>query len=168
MKKLLLIFKNYLLIFLFAMASVYVSAQSTISGQVTDEDGNPLIGATVQVISSGKGTVTNINGEYSIMASENDVLECSYLGYDSFTAAVSSQKTINFTLVESGVGLEEVTVSARRVEENLQEVPIAVSSFSLEEIKSKGLNSITDVADFAPNVEMENTAPISGASSALV
>jgi len=65
-------------------------------------------------------------------------------------------------------GLEEVTVTARKTSENLQVVPIAVSAFSVESLESKGLSNLAQIADFAPNVTLDFTSPISGASSALV
>jgi iron complex outermembrane receptor protein len=65
-------------------------------------------------------------------------------------------------------GLEEVIVTARKQTENLQQVPLAVSVFSAESIESKGVDSIVGIADFSPNVTLDFTSPISGASSALV
>jgi iron complex outermembrane receptor protein len=65
-------------------------------------------------------------------------------------------------------GLEEVVVTARKQVENLQQVPIAVSVFSAESIRSKGIDSVVGVADYSPNVTLDFTSPISGASSALV
>jgi iron complex outermembrane receptor protein len=68
----------------------------------------------------------------------------------------------------SGGGLEEVVVTARKQVENLQQVPIAVSVFNAQSIESKGIDSIVGIADFSPNVTLDFTSPISGASSALV
>lgn len=65
-------------------------------------------------------------------------------------------------------GLEEVVVTARKQTENLQQVPIAVSVFNAASIESKGIDSIVGIADFSPNVTLDFTSPISGASSALV
>lgn len=65
-------------------------------------------------------------------------------------------------------GLEEVTVTARKTTENLQVVPIAVSAFSAESLESKGLSNLAQIGDYTPNVTLDFTAPISGASSALV
>ena len=69
---------------------------------------------------------------------------------------------------DATTGLEEVVVTARKQVENLQQVPIAVSVFSAESIESKGIDTIVGIADFSPNVTLDFTSPISGASSALV
>jgi iron complex outermembrane receptor protein len=69
---------------------------------------------------------------------------------------------------EAAGGLEEVVVTARRTAENNQTVPVAVSAFTAESLASKGVDDIAGVARYAPNVTLNFTAPISGASSALV
>jgi iron complex outermembrane recepter protein len=69
---------------------------------------------------------------------------------------------------ENAAVLEEVTVTARKQTENLQTVPIAVSAFSADALESKGIDNIAEVGDFTPNVTLDFTAPISGASSSLV
>ena len=83
------------------------------------------------------------------------------------TAAFSSATTVRAQEQEGGA-LEQVIVTARKQVEDLQRVPIAVSVFSAESIESKGVDSIVGIADFSPNVTLDFTSPISGASSALV
>lgn len=53
----------------------------TIKGVVVDEQGEPIIGATVMILGSKIGTITDIDGNYTISASENDILQFSYLGF---------------------------------------------------------------------------------------
>ena len=69
---------------------------------------------------------------------------------------------------DAGGELEEVIVTARRQVENLQRVPVAVSVFNAQSIESKGIDNIVGIADFSPNVTLDFTSPISGASSSLV
>ncbi len=64
--------------------------------------------------------------------------------------------------------LEEVIVTAQKREQNLQQTPISVSAFTAESLNSKGLNNLAQIGDFAPNVTLDFTSPISGASSTLV
>ena len=49
-------------------------------GTVTDEQGNPLVGVTVVVVDSNKGTTTDINGQYSIAVPKGGILEFTYIG----------------------------------------------------------------------------------------
>ena len=69
---------------------------------------------------------------------------------------------------KASAALEEVVVSARRTIENLQTVPVAVSAFTAESVEARGIDNITRLADYSPNVTLDFTSPISGASSALV
>ena len=58
-----------------------LSAQSlTVTGTVTDENDQPLIGANVSIEKSRKGTVTNEQGKYSIEATQDDIIRFSYIG----------------------------------------------------------------------------------------
>ena len=83
----------------------------TITGSVTDSKGEALIGVSVAVKVTGQGTVTNVNGKYSIsVPDENAVLVFSYLGYAAQEIKVGSQRTINLTLKESVSELNEVVV----------------------------------------------------------
>ena len=64
-------------------------------------------------------------------------------------------------------GLEEVVVTATRRAENLQEVPIAVTAFTAEQLQSKGVTDIQALSNLTPNVNLDGGAPFSGDSSVL-
>jgi len=81
----------------------------TISGTVVDEQNNPLIGVTVSIKGTTKGTVTNTQGNYSIeVDDESDVLVYSYLGYYPQEVIVGNQRTIDIQMEPDYYGLEEV------------------------------------------------------------
>ncbi|WP_017670630.1 TonB-dependent receptor [Blastomonas sp. AAP53] len=65
-------------------------------------------------------------------------------------------------------GLSEIVVTARKTSENLQEVPISITAVSAENLEQRGITNVSQIADFAPNVTLDGSAPISGSSSALV
>ncbi|WP_428623865.1 TonB-dependent receptor [Sedimenticola sp.] len=66
------------------------------------------------------------------------------------------------------VGLiDEIIVTAQKRSENIQDVPISISVIGSETIETKGITNISQIADFLPNVEMDNTSPFSGSSSVL-
>lgn len=87
-----------------------VVAEITIKGKITDEQGLSLPGATVLVKNTNKSTTTDFDGNYTITASETDILVFSYIGYTTKEIAVSGQKTINVSLKEDISKLEEVVV----------------------------------------------------------
>ena len=86
-------------------------AQTSVSGTVSDSSGVPLPGATVVVAGTSNGVTTDFDGNYSISASEGDVLSVSYVGYVTQNVTIGSSATVNVTLVADNA-LEEVVVTA--------------------------------------------------------
>ncbi|SHN32621.1 TonB-linked outer membrane protein, SusC/RagA family [Cyclobacterium lianum] len=81
-----------------------------ISGTVTDENGDPLPGASITVMGTTSGTVTDIDGNYTINVPEESSLVFSYIGYESKTVKVGAQTTINVSLSQDEASLDEVVV----------------------------------------------------------
>lgn len=97
---------------IFFLIPVYLDAQErTIQGTVIDDDGLPLIAANVLVVESGKGAVTDFNGRYTILASEGQTLQFSYVGYQTKEIRIMGQSTIDVVLSE-GNQLDEIVVTA--------------------------------------------------------
>ena len=88
--------------------------QRTVSGVVTDgSNGEPLIGATVLEKGTQNGTITGIDGEYSIdVSSETSVLVYSYVGYQTAELPVSGLTIMNVTMEAETESLDEVVVIA--------------------------------------------------------
>ena len=99
-----------LVVALFTMQAVFgtISAKP-ISGKVTSAtDGEPLIGATVQVQGQKSGIVTDLDGNYTINAEQGQTLVFSYVGYLTKSVKVGGASTINVVLEEDRQSLEEV------------------------------------------------------------
>jgi len=97
-----------LLIFLFFVGQQLL-AQKVITGVVTEgEQKDPLIGGTVTVKGTKAGTITDINGKYSINASDKDVLVFTYIGMDKQEIPVLDKTIINVTLQSNSTQLSEV------------------------------------------------------------
>ncbi len=79
-----------------------------ITGKVTDSNGEPLPGATVVIKDSYQGTVTDIEGKYSIEVSGAQVLIFSFVGMKNREVALNGQSVINITLEPESIGIEEV------------------------------------------------------------
>ena len=67
----------------------------------------------------------------------------------------------------SAAGLEEVVVTAQKVTQNIQDVPIAVTAFTANDLETKGINSVAKMSDFAPNVTLDASTPFSGSDNVL-
>ena len=81
-----------------------------LTGRIVDNNGEAIIGANVVVKGTTNGTVTDIDGNFSIEADPNSVLNISYIGYLSKEIVVGNQKTINVVLLEDTKMLDEVVV----------------------------------------------------------
>ncbi|MDE7409589.1 MAG: TonB-dependent receptor [Muribaculaceae bacterium] len=105
--------KKYLLTMLVALLVISAWAQNlTVTGVVTSkEDGEPLIGATVRVQGTSKGTATDFDGNYTLTdVPSNATLVFNYVGYQEISIPVKGQTNINAQLSETATSLDELVV----------------------------------------------------------
>ena len=94
-------------------AAALAQEKITVSGTVLDSAGLPVIGAGVFVKGTTNGTVTDLDGNYTLPGVPADaVLTAANLGYTTEEQAVAGRKTVNFTLAEEAVALDDVIVVA--------------------------------------------------------
>ncbi len=101
--------KTLAVLFLLCMIPLGMNAQ-TVKGTVSDEAGEPIIGATVKVQGSNDATVTDFNGYFSIKASSDATLNISYVGYLPQNVKVGGKSNISVTLKEDTQLLNDVVV----------------------------------------------------------
>lgn len=99
-----------LLVMMLGVCAPALAQQMKITGKVTDTGGEPLIGVSVRVDKSGNGTVTDLDGKYSIEAPAKSVLMFSYIGYENAKETVDGRKVIDVTMKERQDVLNEVVV----------------------------------------------------------
>lgn len=99
-----------LLVMMLGVCAPALAQQMKITGKVTDTGGEPLIGVSVRVDKSGNGTVTDLDGKYSIEAPVKSVLMFSYIGYENAKETVDGRKVIDVTMKERQDVLNEVVV----------------------------------------------------------
>jgi len=98
----------FLLVFVLGASSTY--AQRTVSGKVTDgKTGDPLIGANILVKGTSNGTITDLDGMYSLSVAEGSTLVFSYTGYANQEVVVGTSGNIDIALAEGSV-LDEVVI----------------------------------------------------------
>lgn len=100
-----------LTLFLALVVQVSFAQERTITGTVMDEQGLPLPGVNVLIKGSTTGTQTDFDGNYSINASQGDVLQFSFLGLATQERVVSDQDVINVTMEGDAAQLDEVVVT---------------------------------------------------------
>lgn len=119
--------KNYFFLGLLFLSSILMAQEKNISGVVTDEEGLPLMGVNIIIENAQRGTQTDFDGKYSIMANPQDVLQFSFIGYKTIKRTVGQETTINIQL-NSDSTLDEVIVtgygkqSKRNVTDNIASI----------------------------------------------
>jgi TonB-linked SusC/RagA family outer membrane protein len=124
---------------LLSLVSLFITVGSyaqSVSGIITDNSGEPLIGATIIEKGTDNGTATDIDGSYTLEVSDASaaVLVVSYTGYTTQEVPVNGQSELNVTLQE-GLALDEVVVTGYSVE-NKRQTTGAVSTIKAEDLQA--------------------------------
>ena len=109
-------------------------SQTTIAGKVEDPQKEPLIGATVQILGTVVGTITDAEGNFEISTNKElpITIKVSYLGFEAQTMEVTTNESFTVTLESNAERLKEVTVTAAsRVDESILEAPVTIEKLSL-------------------------------------
>ena len=99
-----------------------------IKGIVVDENGEPVIGATVRLSGSSTGTITDMDGRFEINVAKGEELEISYIGYTTQTVKIGNSGSIQVTLREATEVLNEVVVTGFGMSQKKATLTGAVSS----------------------------------------
>ncbi|MGB5428872.1 carboxypeptidase-like regulatory domain-containing protein, partial [Eudoraea sp.] len=139
-------------IFIFALLMFGIGAysQTTVNGNVADENGQPVPGANVVIVGKTIGTTADFDGNFVLETSEVPPfqLKITSIGYSEATADVTANnQTISVILSETQTFLDEVVISASRTPERIFESPVTVERLGLEAIKN------TTAADFYGGLE---------------
>ena len=122
--------------FLFAVTAI--AQNQTYKGQVVDEQGEPIIGATVAPAGDkSKGVITDLDGNYTIMVPKNTKVTITYIGYLPQTVVAGS----NVKLLEDRQSLEEVVVTGYG-SQKMKNVTGAIESINAEELKDLNVTSL--------------------------
>lgn len=144
--------KRFMMFFVFCCTSFSLFGQKKVSGVVSSNEG-PLFGVTVIVKGTKKGVSTNFNGEYTIDSlNDNDVLQFSYIGFQSMSKVVGNQSTIDILLKEDATQLEEAIVIGYGTKKRA-ELTSSVAQVKGEEIKrSPAVNYASSLAGRLPGL----------------
>jgi TonB-linked SusC/RagA family outer membrane protein len=102
--------KPFLMLILISCMSLSAYAQGTVKGTVTDEIGEPVVGATVRVDGTDVGTITDLNGAFSVSASPQATLSISYVGFQPQKVRVAGRQQVSVVLKEDSETLRDVVV----------------------------------------------------------
>lgn len=114
-----------------------------IKGVVTDREGVPVIGANVSIPGTTTGTITDIDGQYTLSVPRGSVLRFSYIGYNNQDVRITNQATVNVTLTEDVEMLDELVVVGYGVQKK-SVVTAAISRVSAEELNTNRPSRVED------------------------
>jgi TonB-linked SusC/RagA family outer membrane protein len=162
--------KNFLLtclLFLGLAANAMAQEEVTVKGVVTDTNGEPLIGVNISVKNMpGFGTITDVDGKYSLKVTTFSTLVFSYVGFETEEVLVKDQRVINMTLKELVTQLiDELVVTATGPQEKIT-VTGAITNVDVEELKANPTTSIANsLAGVVPGIMAMQTSGRPGSAS---
>ena len=112
-----------------------------ITGIVTDKDGIPVIGANVVVKGTTNGTITDMDGKFSLEVPEGATLEISYIGYVTQTIRLGDKRNLNVTMHEDSQALDELVVVGFGTQKKIN-VTGAVSMVDSEVLESRPVQNV--------------------------
>lgn len=138
--------KKHSLVLLMAFFSVsFLMAQRTVTGVITDPEGEPLIGASVLIKGTTTGTVTEFDGTYSLQVEDgSSILVFSYTGFASQELEVGVSNTID-VILEPGAVLEEIVVTGQGIGIEKKRLTSTVDVITTEQLEQSPITQIDQV-----------------------
>jgi TonB-linked SusC/RagA family outer membrane protein len=160
-----------LLFIVLVVGFVPVLAQTqTVSGVVTDtDDASTLVGVSVVVQGTTQGTLTDIDGKYTIKATSKDILVFSFIGMETQNIAVRSNSILNVSLQNDENQLNEIVVTALGIKREEKTLSYAQQTVSSEElVRTRDPNFMNSLAGKAAGVEIKKSSSGAGGSTKVV
>lgn len=162
--------KPGVLLLLLLIALTTFAQQRTVSGVVTDRLNEPLAGVAVMVKGATFGTITDIDGKYSLTVPGGaNILSFSFLGYEPKDVEIKNQTVINLFLNESVTALDEVTITALGISREKKAL-----GYSVGEVKGDNLTRVTQenvlsaLSGKVAGVQIQNTGGDPGSSTSII
>jgi len=139
--------KHIFICLLMIFSSLCIFAQtSKISGTVSDKNGVPLPGVTIVVKGTTKGTVTDVNGKFSIPAEKGVVLQISFVGMQTKEITVADDSDLSVVLIEDMIGIGEV-VAIGYGSKKKESLTSAISNIQSDEILTTTHSSLAQALE---------------------
>ena len=151
-----------------SLIALTVHAQINVSGIVVDGRGDPLIGVNIIEEGTTNGTISDLDGSYSLTAGADAVLVFSFTGMKTVNEIVAGRTTINVTLEEDAELLDEVIVSALGFKVKKDETGSTAAVVKPEDITRSGESTLLNsLGAKASNVQISRSNGDPGAGSTI-
>jgi len=151
---------------LFFMGIGFLTAQTQVRGTVVDDAGEPVIGATIQIKGTMQGTVTDMNGNFTLSAPVNGTLVVSYVGMQTKEVPVTAN--VRVVLLTDTEVLEELVVTAMGITREKKALGYAVQELQADELVQAANNNLTTALQGkVSGIEVTPSSGMPGASAKL-
>ncbi len=162
--------KHPILTFLFAIMSIVANGQTTISGKVTDNNGEPLFGTTVYLPGQNKGSLCDEEGRYIIehIPEGKVCVQFTFMGYDSDIKNIIAQKgnnELNVSLTKTNFEMQEIVVSGGVITSQCDNA-VKIDVINSKKIMLSGTPNLMESLTEIPGVDMISTG--SGLSKPVI
>ncbi len=149
-------------------ACIGISAQiRTVTGTVTDADHEPMVGVSVLVKGSTNGTMTDVDGKFTLNVSPKSTITVSYIGYVTQNVAVGDKTHLDIVLKEDNLELDEVVVVGYGTQKK-SDLTGSVSSVSADDIKGLATSdAAAALQGKAAGIQILNTSGAPGAGASI-
>ena len=149
--------------------AVQQNGNHKVTGRVVDSTGEPLIGATIMVEGTKDGTVTDIDGNFTINTTSKAKLVISYVGYTTQTILVGDKTTIDVTLKEVANTMNEVVVTALGIKRAEKALSYNVQSVGSNELtRNKDANFVNSLNGKVAGVSISKSASGVGGATRVI
>ncbi len=151
-----------------SLTASYAFGQNTVTGLITDANGEALLGVTVHEKGTNSGTISDIDGLYAIDVPADATLVFSFVGMNTQEIPVAGKSKIDVILESSTVGLEEVVVTALGIEKKSRSLTYSAQQLDSEALsRSKDANMINALAGKSAGVVINKSASGVGGSAKI-
>ncbi len=162
--------RNFVLLLGFFLSSICLAqAQRVVTGTVIDSDGEPLIGASVLVVGTTVGTVTDFNGNYTLTVPEGATqVQISYTGYETQVTTLGNANTINVTLAE-GIILETAVVTGLGIKREAKSLGYGYTEVGGEKLtETSNSRPLDALAGRVPGLSISSSGQPGGSSEIVL
>src|SRR5450759_205849 len=126
-------FRSCFILLFSLLISAGLSAQ-TVTGRVSDREGNPVSGATVAVKGTNRATVTNASGNFSINATGRNVLVVTFVGFTTSEVPINGRNSLSVNLTPGESTMSEVIVTALGIKRESRKLGYSATSVNTDEL----------------------------------
>ncbi|HMM03123.1 MAG: SusC/RagA family TonB-linked outer membrane protein [Dysgonomonas sp.] len=123
--------------------NVFQQEKKSVTGVVVDATGEPIIGATIKEKGTQNGTITGVNGDFTLEVNANAILEISYLGFVTQSVSVANTNNIKVEMKENAQSLDEIVITGFGLSQKKATLTGAISTIGSKDIERSSASTVS-------------------------